>query len=369
MHCVSRRTRFGLLLLGLAACLVGTVSVAAQAPAQAGYKNVQILKDVPQDLMQPTMQFMEISLGVHCVYCHDADGTKRELDTKPQKAVARRMLQMVADINRTQFNGQQIVTCYTCHQGHTKPTTVLPYNGEDDNLVTTVGPMPTVDQLLDRYTTALGGAEALTKAQGRTLRGTVTNYAHLDEVHPERAPTTVTPLEILAKGPDKRMVVQHNINADAVNTYNGAASWARAGMGAPGNLRADLVEVARLENAVMMPGTIKQLLTDLKVEGQDKVGERTAWVVSGKSTWLPGVKLYFDRDTAYLLRASYQQKSGYCCHVFSIDYDDFLVKGGIRIPMTWTVNGPREAILVYKFDSAEVGPIEDARFARPAAAR
>ena len=92
----------------------------------------------------------------------------------------------------------------------------------------------------------------------------------------------------------------------------------------------------------------KQLLTNLKVEGQEKVGERTAWVVSGSSQWLPQVRLYFDRDTAYLLSLSYQQKSHYCCHVFRIDYDDFYVTNGIRVPMEWTVNGPRESILVYE---------------------
>ncbi|MSO83445.1 MAG: photosynthetic reaction center cytochrome c subunit [Acidobacteria bacterium] len=371
MHGTSQRALFGFLVLALVACLAGTASLNAQAPAQApGYKNVLILKDLPADLMQPTMQMMEISLGVHCVYCHDADNTKRELDTKPEKITARRMIQMVADINRTQFAGREVVNCFTCHQGSTKPTTLLPYNGEEGHPgpAQAAGPMPTVDQLLDRYTTALGGADALAKVPGRTLKGTVINYAHLDQVHTERAPTVVTPVDIVVKGPDKRMVVQHNINADAVATYNGAGSWARAGAAAPTGLRADLVEVAKLENAVMMPSQFKQLLTGLKVEGEEKVGERTAWVVSGASQWLPGVKLYFDRDTSYLLSVSYQQKSGYCCHVFRIDYDNFLVKNGIRMPMQWTVNGPREAILVYKFDSAEIAPIDDARFARPAAA-
>src|SRR5262245_22723980 len=46
------------------------------------FKNVQVLKGLPAELMQPSMQLMEISLGVHCNYCHDNDGTKRELDIK-----------------------------------------------------------------------------------------------------------------------------------------------------------------------------------------------------------------------------------------------------------------------------------------------
>lgn len=372
-----RRKLFGVSVVGLVAGLVGVASLAAQAPVPGAqpseqfFKNIQVMKGMPAHLMQPTMQLMEIALGVHCVYCHDPDNTKRELDVKPQKEVARQMMRMVADINRTQFGGREVVTCITCHQGSTTPRTLLPFNDEEGmpGPHQVAGPVPTVDQLLDRYTTALGGADALAKVPGRTLKGTVTNYGHLDQVHPERAPTVVTPVEILAKGPDRRMVIQHNIAADAIATQNGAGGWTRAGAAAPGDLRPDLLEVSRLENAVMVPSQFKQLLTNLKVEGQEKVGDRTAWVVSGTSTWLPQVRLYFDRETAYLLSMSYQQKSGYCCHVFRIDYDNFLVTNGIRMPLQWTVNGPREAILVYKFDSAQVSPIEDSRFARPAATR
>ncbi len=365
---------FWIVVLALIVGLAGGVSVMAQQPgpqpAEQFYKNIQVLKGMPAHLMQPTMQLMEIALGVHCVYCHDADNTKRELDGKPQKAIARRMIQMVNDINRTQFAGREVVTCFTCHQGSTKPSTVLPYNGEEGRPgpVQVAGTPPTADQLLERYTTALGGAEAIAKVQSRTLRGTVTNYAHLDQVHPERAPTTVTPIEVLAKGAEKRMTIQRNIAADAVTTYNGTTSWARAGNAAATDLRPDLVEVARLENAVMFPSQFKQLLTNLRVEGQEKVGERTAWVVSGSSQWLPQVRLYFDRDTAYLLSLSYEQKSHYCCHVFRIDFDDFYVTNGIRVPMEWTVNGPRESILEYEIDTVEVTPIDDSRFARPAPA-
>ena len=118
----------------------------------------------------------------------------------------------------------------------------------------------------------------------------------------------------------------------------------------------------------MFPGQFKQLLTNFKVEGQEKVGNRTAWVVSASSQWLPQVRLYFDRDTAYLLSMSYQQKSNFCCHVFRIDYDNFYITNGIRVPLQWTVNGPRESVLVYNFDSVDVTPIEDSRFARPVAA-
>jgi cytochrome c553 len=374
------RMLFGVLVLALAVFAVGVQPAAAQAaPAAAApapvptaadksevfFKNIQVLKGLPADLMQPSMQMMEISLGVHCAYCHDPDGAKRELDTNPKKAIARNMLRMVDEINKTTFNGRAVVNCYTCHRGTTNPTVVLPFNGEEPDSISTSAMPPTVDQLLNNYTNVLGGADNLAKLAGRTLKGTLTNYAHIDQVHPERAPTTVTPIEIVAKGQDKRMVIQHNINADAVNTNNGAAGWIRAGAGPARDMRADELAVARLENAVIAPAGFKTLLTNLKVLGQEKIGEHTAWVVLGNNPQLPQVKLFFDRDTSYLLSVQYQQKSYFCCHVFRIDYDNYYITNGVRMPMTWTINGPRENKIVYTIDTVQVSPVEDNRFARP----
>src|SRR5687768_9443175 len=98
----STRVSFRFLVVSLAVALTGAVSLRAQQPgnqpSEQFFKNVKVMKGMPAHLMQPTMQLMEIALGVHCVYCHDPDNTKRDLDNKPEKEVARKMIQMVNDI-------------------------------------------------------------------------------------------------------------------------------------------------------------------------------------------------------------------------------------------------------------------------------
>lgn len=362
------------LMLALAIGWAGSRSVAAQGPApgqtaEQFYKNIQVLKGMQADLMQPTMQLMEIALGVHCVYCHDADNTKRDLDTKPVKAVARRMIQMVADINRTQFGGRNVVTCITCHGGKTRPDTLLPYNGEEGRITrSSQGQTPTVDQLIDRHTAALGGAGNLGKISSRVLKGTLTNYGHLDQVHQERAYTTRTPIELYFKGPDRRQLIQKNIGGDTLSTLSGGSGWNKANPAAATvDMRTDQLEVAKLESIVAAPGQIKQLLTALRVEGEEKVGEHSTWVVSGRATMLPVVKLYFDKESGILLSTLYEQQSNYCCHVFRIDYDAYWPVNGVRMPSRWTINGPRQAILVYEINDVQVNAaVDDARFAKPA---
>ena len=401
---IGSSRRFGMISLGLALGLVLAVGLlgghpvvaqapAAQAPAAPAaavpapgettdhfFKNVQVLKGLPAELMQPSMQLMEISLGVHCVYCHDADGAKRELDTKPQKAIARRMITMTQDINKTMFNGAGRVTCFTCHQGHTKPGQVVPYNGEltrEETAMPIAAVMalntgvtvPAADALINNAVNAIGGADALAKANGRVLKGVVTNLAHLDEVHTERAVTSVTPFDVYVKGTN-RMTVQHNINGDALTTYSGAGSWTKGGNADALAMRADQREAARMEAAALNPADFKAFLTGLRVVGQEKVGDHTAWIVEGKGQVLTDVKLYFDRDSGLLLSAAWQQPSFFCCHQFRIDYDNYKIVGGVRTPTKWTNNGPRETILVYDMDTVQVdNALEDARFNRPAAAR
>ena len=82
-------------------------------------KNLKVL--TPENLM-PQMQTFPAALGVEnqggCNFCHESD---RSLDTKPAKVKARQMIELVNEINAKFGDGQVHVTCWTCHQGSTKP--------------------------------------------------------------------------------------------------------------------------------------------------------------------------------------------------------------------------------------------------------
>lgn len=87
--------------------------------ARGGGRNVQVLGAAP---IPETMQSFVQALGLldkgTCTYCHVEDAAS---DEKRPKQVARRMITMTRAINGTFPDGQQHVTCYTCHQGNTKP--------------------------------------------------------------------------------------------------------------------------------------------------------------------------------------------------------------------------------------------------------
>src|SRR5690348_8986886 len=104
----------------------GAVPLPAQKPqtAEDVFKNVQVLKGIPVDEFMSTMGVFSAALGMSCEDCHAANDAKWEnyaLDTSPRKKIARRMIQMVTSINKENFGGRQMITCWTCHRGSGTP--------------------------------------------------------------------------------------------------------------------------------------------------------------------------------------------------------------------------------------------------------
>jgi hypothetical protein len=82
-------------------------------------KNLQLLEpaDLPSAMQSYVQALGLLDKGV-CDYCHVED---RSSDERMQKLIARDMIQMVREINGRFPDGQQHVTCYTCHRGSTTP--------------------------------------------------------------------------------------------------------------------------------------------------------------------------------------------------------------------------------------------------------
>ncbi len=83
------------------------------------YKNIRIVKELPETEITPLMATFQSGLGVKCEYCHNQSAY--DDDKLETKVVARRMLAMVRDLNAREFAGRQAVTCFTCHRGKSTP--------------------------------------------------------------------------------------------------------------------------------------------------------------------------------------------------------------------------------------------------------
>ena len=86
--------------------------------AEHKFKNIQLLKGLPEDRLMSVMFAFKASLGVDCTHCHIKD--QFEKDDKPPKQVARKMITLVRETN-AKLGGAARVTCFTCHRGQVRP--------------------------------------------------------------------------------------------------------------------------------------------------------------------------------------------------------------------------------------------------------
>jgi len=147
-----------------------TIPVQAQLPAKP--ENLQVLpKDLPTDTVVQIMRGFAGALGVRCQFCHverqsagetpaAAPGGARggpfqnfdfKSDEKHNKQIARVMIRMMDTINTrllaaipNRDNPATDVTCYTCHRGVNKPSTI-------ETVLTRVIARQGIDSAISRY--------------------------------------------------------------------------------------------------------------------------------------------------------------------------------------------------------------------------
>src|ERR1700732_1281365 len=119
----------------LGAALVGRAAAQASQAAPPGKQAGEVFKNVNTSTLKvlPVADFLQAmgvisaDLGLDCADCHPGAGSDKVdwvFDT-PKKKMARRMVEMVATINKTNFGGAQMVTCWTCHHGRDLPSTTI----------------------------------------------------------------------------------------------------------------------------------------------------------------------------------------------------------------------------------------------------
>ena len=119
----------------LASLLIVCAGVVASAqppaaPVTVDSPTVKVLTGLTVQEFEAEMQLMTQALGLSCGSCHARGNFASEAN--PRKLAARRMLEMTKAVNQQFFadykpvDGESRlgrVTCFTCHQGDTRPKT------------------------------------------------------------------------------------------------------------------------------------------------------------------------------------------------------------------------------------------------------
>jgi hypothetical protein len=320
---------------------------APPTPARLGemseqhFKNVTVLKGIPVDEFMGTMGLFSAALSFCCKDCHTGAGTsdpKWEADP-PRKVTARRMAQMVAKINQENFNGRQVVTCWTCHRGTPSPAVTPPIDTVYGDAIftptdvlpvanTTTGGTPPADQILDKYITALGGAAALSKLTSYTAKGTSHLFGEVQE----------DPAEVFAKAPGLLATFVHQREGDVGRTYNGTEAWVMIPLTVVGQypLNRSALDGAKLDAQMAFPGGLKQFFTNWRVTYPSSVGGKPVYVIQGTTPGGLLATFYFDKQTGLLTRMIRYASSTMGRVPTQIDYSDYRAVNGVMMPYKWT---------------------------------
>lgn len=328
--------------------------------AEADFKNVRHFTGLTPPELQRTMNFMRASLGVHCDFCHVVTkeaGWQWEKDDKPAKQTARKMIEMVEQLNRDRFAGQTEVSCYTCHRGHQRPVSQPPLPQPPPSFPTVAedAPLdapPSAESVWQRFREAV---HAGPRPATRVLKGKRVGEKESSD------------LEIREKG-DRALILNASPRGRLEQVLDGnGEGWIRDEKETRALTADERVELRDILGTLAFPPDEPR---GAKVVAKEAVDGRETWVLE----WTPSPgrtqRLYFDAESGLLARREEltRRKVGWVPE--RIDYADYRDVGGTKVPATIKASYVDPWIGATRtFTEILLGaPVDDAVFARPAAA-
>jgi len=353
----------------------GQAAPAKQLMSEQAFKNVTVLKGIPVDEFMDTMGFISAATNYNCIDCHVEPKVEGDwsvfAEETPRKATARRMILMVEALNKTNFGGARVVTCYTCHRNLQGAPKITPRLAEQYGEPPTLDPneveitrqasgAPSADQVFDKYLQAVGGAQKAAAVTSVVFKGTYEGYAE-----PKAA------VDIYVKAPNQRTMIVHTDGGDRTTACDGNNGW----MAAPATDKpfpvitytgGDLDGV-RLDAVLSFPAGIKQAISKPAV-GSTTLDDKDVMVVQGTANGgRSSIKLYFDKQSGLLVRQVRYADTIIGRVPIQVDYSDYrdVAGAGVKLPFhvmtTWT-GGQSDVLLT----SAETNvAIDAAKFNQP----
>jgi hypothetical protein len=329
-------------------------------------KNIQVLSGLPQSQLVPVMNYMGSSLGVKCTFCHVKNGDKWDFvsDAKPEKGSAREMIKMVQGINKANFKGNPAIGCFTCHRGSEHPARVpqLPIAAatpfaESAAPATKEAP-PTADQILAKYTEALGGSAAIEKLKTRSMKGT---WLTADGV--------TLGYEVYQAAPDKLFTI---LNTPKQGTFergfDGKTAWEKSSRGVRDLEGTQLFYLKRYPDLVR-DIKLQGQFTRISYGGKDKIDGQDVYVLRGIGVDGKGERLYFDAQTGLLVRRITSTTTMVGVIPEQVDYEDYREVDGMKVPFTIRITSIDSFwSSTRKFTEIKLNvPVDETKFNKPPA--
>jgi hypothetical protein len=217
--------------------------------------------------------------------------------------------------------------------------------------------MPTVDQILDKYVSALGGKAAIEKITSRVAKGTFEMPAQ----------GITASAEMFSKTPDKSAFVTDIPGFGLYKqSFNGTKGWISNPATGLQEMSAAQVNAAKRDDDIHSAIRLKQHYSKIELKGTAKVGEADSYLVEATPATGGAVdKLYFDTKTGLLIRSDLERESPDGKISGEILFEDYREVDGVKVPYTTKHNSSVISFVIKLTEVKHNVPVEDVKFEKP----
>ncbi|MFM8393805.1 MAG: hypothetical protein ACKOB4_07750 [Acidobacteriota bacterium] len=251
-----------------------------------------------------------------------------------------------------------LVLIFTAQVGPAQTTAPAPQAPLKAPATTSPARLPGVDQILDRYVVAVGGADALRKVRTRRVLG---------EFEFEGMNMTGS-LESLGSAPAQSVV---SLDVPGVGQFrqvvNGEKAWALDPLSGLRELTGAELAAYLRDAEFYRELNFKKLFAKLEVVTRLKLGDQEAFIVNAIPAVGEAEQFYFDVTSGLLIRHDTRRESPQGVMPTETFFSDYRTVDGVRLAWKIRQQTPAFTINMTFREVTHNLTIDEAKFARPAA--
>lgn len=215
---------------------------------------------------------------------------------------------------------------------------------------------PTVAEILDKYTKALGGREANEKIKSRTTTGTL-----------QIAPMGISgTFETQAAAPNKTYTKSSVAGVgDLIDAFDGTTSWTDNPLQGKRDRQGEELVQAKLTSDFYREINLARLYPKMELKGTEKIGDSDAYVIVATPEGTQPETLYFDTKTGLLVRRDGVAVSPEGKQATKTFFEDYREVDGVKVPFKIRTVLPQFEVTITTAEVKHNVPVDDAKFSKP----
>ena len=230
-----------------------------------------------------------------------------------------------------------------------------PVTINDGQTVDSSGSLPAIDELINKYLEAAGGAAAVNAVSSRVVKGAI------DVIGISRGGT----FETYTVAPNKALSIMKPSPTETIKVgYNGRTGWVQTPLGVR-TLQGAELESVQGEADFYSILNLKNSYAKITLRGKSKIGYREVYVIDLQPESGAAERLFMDAETYLPVRMNSSRMQGNASVLLEVYYDDWREAEGLKAPHTITISSGKRTMTLTVKEIRNNIPVDGKIFERP----